>query len=189
MAYKLDKLKMSWMRITAVDGNRINSLIGCGTPTADVLIIKILWYSTLSAHGAKLFTMDFSNLYLDTPMKGPVYTKKSPSIMPQEIIERYNLLDIAKDGWIYMYNYQWPKPNTSQRSRVPPIPAHTWTLQAGMASHHLHPHSWRLWCQIKLLRSILISQLIGVTANTSAYPSTGTTKIACLAQVFLELST
>ena len=101
VAYKPDKLEKNRARIT-VGGDRINSLIDCGTPTADVPIIKLLWNSTLSTPKAKFFTMDISNFYLGTPMERPEYMRMPLSIMPQEIIEQYNLLDIAKDGWVYI---------------------------------------------------------------------------------------
>ena len=101
VGYKPDKLEKNRTRIT-VGGDRITSLIDCGTPTADVPIIKLLWNSTLSTPGAKFFTMDISNFYLGTPMKRPEFMKMPLSIMPQEIIEKYNLLDIAKDGWVYI---------------------------------------------------------------------------------------
>ena len=66
-------------------GDRINCPFDCGTPTADVPVIKLLWNSTLSTPGAKYFTLDISNFYLGTPMERPEYMKMPLKIMPPEI--------------------------------------------------------------------------------------------------------
>ena len=101
VGYKPDKLEKHRARIT-VGGDRINCLFDCGTPTADVPVIKLLWNSTLSTPGAKYFTLDISNFYLGTPMDRPEYMKMPMKIMPPEIIEKYNLKELELDGWIYM---------------------------------------------------------------------------------------
>ena len=101
LAYKPDKLEKNRTRLT-VDGDRINCLFDCGTPTADVPIIKLLWNSTLSTPGAKYFTLDISNFYLGTPMERPEYMKMPLKIMPQKIIDKYNLNSMASDGWVYI---------------------------------------------------------------------------------------
>ena len=56
------------VRITAA-GNLINYLGNCGTPTADLLTVKLLLNSVISTQGAKFFTMDISNFYLNRALK------------------------------------------------------------------------------------------------------------------------
>ena len=58
--YKPNKLEKNRTWVT-VGGNRINCPFDCGTPTADVSVIKLLWNSTLSTPSAKYFTLDISN--------------------------------------------------------------------------------------------------------------------------------
>ena len=42
------------------------------------------------------------NFYLNTPMKVFEYMRLPISIIPKEIIDNYNLRDLAKDGWVYI---------------------------------------------------------------------------------------
>ena len=48
------------VRIT-VGGDRINYPGDCGTPTADLLTVKLLLNSVVSTPGAKCMTLDISN--------------------------------------------------------------------------------------------------------------------------------
>ena len=52
-----------------VRGNRINFPGDCGTPTANMLTVKILLNSVISTEGAKFMTVDIKDFYLNTPMK------------------------------------------------------------------------------------------------------------------------
>ena len=86
-----------------VGGDRINYPGEVATPTADMLVTKILLNSTISTRGAKFMTMDISNFYLNTPLARPEFIRLNISDIPQEIIEEYNLRDIAEDdGSIYL---------------------------------------------------------------------------------------
>jgi hypothetical protein len=50
-----------------VGGDRINYLGKVATPTADMLVTKMLFNSVISTRGARFMTMDISNFYLMTP--------------------------------------------------------------------------------------------------------------------------
>ena len=50
-----------------VGGDMINYPGDCATPTADLLTVKLLINSTISALGAKFYTVDIKNFYLNTP--------------------------------------------------------------------------------------------------------------------------
>ena len=101
MDYKSNKLEHNWTRVT-VDGDRINCPLDCGTPTADVPVIKLLWNSTLSTLGEKYFTLDISNFYLGTPMERPEYMNVPLKIMPSEIVDKYNPKELEVDCWVYI---------------------------------------------------------------------------------------
>jgi hypothetical protein len=49
-------------------GGRVHYLFNAGTPTANLLTIKLLINSVISTPGARFFTMDIKNFYLCTPM-------------------------------------------------------------------------------------------------------------------------
>ena len=86
-----------------VGGNKINYPGDVGTPTADMLLVKILFNSIISTEGAKFMTADIKNFYLMTPLKRWEYIKLRLSDIPDEIVKEYNLKEIAtKDGSIYV---------------------------------------------------------------------------------------
>ena len=47
-----------------VGGNKINYPVKVATPTADMLVAKLLFNSIISTHGARFMTMDLTNFYL-----------------------------------------------------------------------------------------------------------------------------
>jgi hypothetical protein len=50
-------------------GDRINYPDDCGTPTADMILFKILTNSIISTPNAKCLMIDIKDFYLNTPMK------------------------------------------------------------------------------------------------------------------------
>ena len=50
-------------------GNRINYPGEVGTPTAEMLLVKIMLNSVVSTPGAQFISIDIKNFYLATPMK------------------------------------------------------------------------------------------------------------------------
>ena len=56
-------------------GNLINYPEDVGTPTANLLLIKIFLNSVISTQGAKFAGADLANFYLMTPLKRPEYAK------------------------------------------------------------------------------------------------------------------
>ena len=61
------------------------------------LIISI----TLSLPGAMFACFDIKNFYLDTPMDRSEYAGIKLSVIPQKIIDEYNILDYEHNGWMY----------------------------------------------------------------------------------------
>ena len=73
------------------------------TPTAGFLTAKLLFNSTISTPGATFHGINLANFYLNTPMPTPEYMRLKLDIIPNKIIDHYNLRDLAdKDGWVYI---------------------------------------------------------------------------------------
>ena len=78
-----------------VGGDRINYPGEVATPTADMLVAKLMFNSVISTPGARFMTMDISNFYLMTPLKRPEYIQMKLSDIPQEVIDEYKLCNMA----------------------------------------------------------------------------------------------
>eukprot|EP00804_Cyclotella_cryptica_P020437 CCRYP_014425-RA/>CCRYP_014425-RA protein AED:0.04 eAED:0.02 QI:0/0/0/1/1/1/2/0/1218 len=89
------------IRLT-VGGNRINYPGDCGTPTTDMVTVKILLNSVISTPNAKFMTIDIKDFYLMTPMARPEYMRLKLADIPASIIDLYNLQDLAQDGYVFV---------------------------------------------------------------------------------------
>jgi hypothetical protein len=98
------------VRPTKADPNRTRVTIGgntityhgdCGTKTASLETVKLVVNSTLSTFDAQFMNMDLSNFYLGTPLDRPEYVRIKLSVIPQEVIDEYNLEKYAYNGWVY----------------------------------------------------------------------------------------
>ena len=78
------------MRFT-VGGDRINYSGEVATPTADMLVTKLLLNNVIFTKNARFMTMDISNFYLMTPLKRSEYIRIKLADIPEEIIREYNL--------------------------------------------------------------------------------------------------
>ncbi len=67
---KPNKEEINCTRLT-MGSDRINYLDDCGTPTADMILFKILVNSIISTPNAKCVMMDIKDFYLQTPMRRP----------------------------------------------------------------------------------------------------------------------
>ena len=75
----------------------------CGTPTADLLTIKLLFDGVVSTPGAKFMTIDIKNFYLNTPLERPEYLRMKLSYFPEDVIEHYQLKDkVDAKGFLYV---------------------------------------------------------------------------------------
>jgi hypothetical protein len=77
-------------RIT-MGGNLFNYPGDCGTPTADLLTVKLLLNSIISTPNAKFMTLDLKDFYLMIPMKRYEYFHMKLELFPQDIIYKYDL--------------------------------------------------------------------------------------------------
>ncbi len=67
-----EKAEPNQMQFT-VGGDRINYPGAVATPTAKMLVAKMLFNSVISTKDARFMTMDISNFYLMTPLHHPKF--------------------------------------------------------------------------------------------------------------------
>ena len=101
-SYRPEKADPNRIRIT-VGGDKINYPGDCGTPTADLLTVKLLLNSVISTKDAKFMTLDIANFYLCTPLKRREYLKMKLTDFPDSVIAHYNLQEKATpEGYVYV---------------------------------------------------------------------------------------
>lgn len=89
--------------LAMLGGNLINCTNNCGTPTVNLLLIKIFFNSVISTNNAKFANADMSNFYLMTPLCRLKCAKIWLDDIPKEIRTLYNLhKNTMTDGWIYI---------------------------------------------------------------------------------------
>jgi hypothetical protein len=99
--FRPEKKAPNRTRIT-MGGNLVNYPDDCGTPTADLLTVKLLFNSVISTENAKFMTIDIKDFYLMTPMKRYEYFRMKIDLFPQDIIDEYNLHDkVDQDGNVF----------------------------------------------------------------------------------------
>jgi hypothetical protein len=96
------KKEQNRTRIT-VGGNLIDYPGDVSTQTADLTTFKTHLNSVISTPGAKYMCMDVGNFYLMTPLDEPEYMRFHISLIPDEIIEAYDLKPkVHTDGFVYI---------------------------------------------------------------------------------------
>ena len=84
-----------------VAGNRVGYPGDVAIPTGSLELLKLIINSTLSRPGARFACFYIKNFYLDTPMDCSEYARIKLSVVIQEIIDEYSLLDYEHNGWVY----------------------------------------------------------------------------------------
>jgi hypothetical protein len=98
--YKPHKQEKERVRLT-IGGDRLDYSGDVATSMADITTLKILINSTLSTEAAAMM-MDIKNYYLGTPLPRFEYMKMLLSRFTDEIIQKYNLNNLAVDGWVHI---------------------------------------------------------------------------------------
>ncbi len=135
-------------------GNLINYPSDCGTPTADLITVKLMFNSIILTLNAKFMTIDIKDFYLMTPMDCFEYFRMKLELFPQDIIEEYGLHDkVDAYGNVFCKvqqgMYCLPPPSSRNHhtraphqmttpSRIPPKYSNTWILVPQMASNQFH---------------------------------------------------
>jgi hypothetical protein len=95
------KAEQHRVRLT-VDGDHIDYPGETMTNNMDLTTSKYLWNSIISMKDAGYICVDVKNFYLNTLLDRPIYMPLALSITPQEIIDKYKLLDEVKNGQLYI---------------------------------------------------------------------------------------
>ena len=99
---KNDKAEKHHTRLTVVD-NLLEFTGNASTPVATITTTKCLLNSIVSTPKAKGLVADIKHFYLNNILPDPGYMKLPISIIPQEIIDAYNLTELADEkGWVYL---------------------------------------------------------------------------------------
>jgi hypothetical protein len=99
--YKPHKKEKERVRLT-VSGARLDYFGEVATSTADISIFKILINITLYTKGSEMMMMDINHYYLGPPLPRYEYIRMLLSRLPGEIVNKYNLRDLAVIGWVYI---------------------------------------------------------------------------------------
>ena len=83
-----------------ISGNHVNFTGEIGTPTAAMLLVKIMLSSVISAPGANFMTIDVSNFYLAKPMEQYEYVKLKLCNLPEAIIQESKIT--TPDNLVYI---------------------------------------------------------------------------------------
>ena len=99
--FRPQKADPNRVRMTA-GGNLLTYPGELTTRTADLTTSKVLWNSVLSTKDAKYMCIDIKSFYLGTPLDRFEYMRIPMDMFPQHIIDQYDLLPKAKNGFIYV---------------------------------------------------------------------------------------
>jgi hypothetical protein len=105
---------------------------------------KILWNSVISTKDACFAGADIKNMYLETPLDQFEYMKISLALLPNNIIEHYQLQEKVLDGYVYTEickgMYRLPQAGILTNK----------ILKEGLVSHgyFTQPHTPGLWKHI-----------------------------------------
>jgi hypothetical protein len=78
-----------------VGGNPITYLGDCGTPTVDMVTVKIHLNSVVFTKGARYCTIGLKDLYLNTPIAHPEFMRMKLVKLPKEFAQIYKLHNLA----------------------------------------------------------------------------------------------
>jgi len=86
-----------------VGGDRVNYPRDCGTPTVDLLTVKLLLNSVVSTLNAKCMMIDIKDYYLNTPMSRYEYMRLKLNDLPADFVKHYDLATkVTGDGYVYV---------------------------------------------------------------------------------------
>lgn len=89
------------VRVT-VGGDKVDYPGEVSTKTSELVTAKVLLNSVISDPDALFMCADVKDFYLNTNLPRKEYIKIPINIIPQEIIDLYNLMDLVVDGYVYV---------------------------------------------------------------------------------------
>ena len=115
VAWRPEKDEPFRTRITASE-DRLTYFGDVSTDSASMKTIKCHWNSVLSTPTAKYYKGGISNMHLKSWLKSPEYVKFELRLIPQVIIDYYDLEKYAVDGFVYaQINKSWYDLKQSRR--------------------------------------------------------------------------
>jgi hypothetical protein len=100
--YCLEKEDPNCTQVT-LGGNLLHYPGDCGTPTVEMIAVKLHLNSIISTKNARYCTIDLKDFYLNTPMNQPEYMRMKLSNLPPNFVKFYNLKNLTNDdGTIYV---------------------------------------------------------------------------------------
>jgi hypothetical protein len=88
--YCLEKEDPNCTQVT-LGGNLLHYPGDCGTPTVEMIAVKLHLNSIISTKNARYCTIDLKDFYLNTPMNQPEYMRMKLSNLPPNFVKFYNL--------------------------------------------------------------------------------------------------
>jgi len=98
-AYNTNKADPYRVRFT-YGGDRSDYPLEVSTPTIDITTVKLHLNSIISTPGARHMTLDLKNFYLNTPLERYEYMRIPINIVPQPVIDHYNLTSLVQSGHV-----------------------------------------------------------------------------------------
>ena len=99
-AFRPEKSNPRRVRWT-VGGDRIDYPGDVTTKTADLVTAKILFNSVLSTPNGRFMTGDLKDFYLGTPLDRYEYMRIPCAMLPDDIMDHYNLHQLVHNGYVY----------------------------------------------------------------------------------------
>ena len=86
-----------------VGGNLLDFMVNISSPTESVTIETFVFNSVVSTPGPRCLVANIKLFYLNNILPDPKFMRIPLKIIPQDIIDVYNLTSLVNDqGWIYM---------------------------------------------------------------------------------------
>jgi hypothetical protein len=86
-----------------VGGNRLDYPGATSTPTAKLTTAKCVLNSTISTPNGRFMVVDIKEFYLNTPLERYEYMRLPLSMIPDEIIQQYQLQQrVTTNSWVYI---------------------------------------------------------------------------------------
>ena len=85
-----------------IGGNLINHPGDVRTPTSNRMTKKLPLNSTILSEGARFIAYNVRKLYLNTPLKSYDYMRIHINLIPDNIINQYNLCPLMHNMYVYI---------------------------------------------------------------------------------------
>lgn len=135
-----------------VGGDRVDYPFDVSTKTAALVTVKILLNSVISTNGARFMTIDIKDFYLNTPMTRFEYMRIPTDVIPDDIMNQYNLQALEHNGYVYVEirkgMYGLPQAGRIANDQLVPYLAQHGYIQSkhthGLFTHNSRPIAFSL---------------------------------------------